>query len=106
MRNIIKNLAVVLGICATLGCDAIIGFNAPLEKELRVSESMSLPRFGPVSSVKYCGMPNKETFNLSNERQGAVPCSYSAARTNITFEGYRFQVLSVNDEKIKLRRLD
>jgi len=110
MRNPIKNLAIVLGLVACLGCGDNSRDSKPNpEITLGVSEAANIvDRYGlSKGCLRYCGMPSEKTFSLGLAfNHGGLNDFYSASRTNIDFYGTKLEILSVNTETIKFRVID
>lgn len=61
---------------------------------------------GKCGASYYCGMPNKDTFPMSEPYfRGAVNVFYPADATNILWRGKNYEVLEVTPERIKLREI-
>ena len=102
----------ILGMCTLVGCS---GNNQTKDGKIEYpSSEIKVSHQGVITNkpssynfaVRYCGMPNKETFSLSPLSHGAVNYYYPVAATNISFEGSNLEVLSVTPESIKLRKTE
>lgn len=72
--------------------------------ELKVSEQIHHTTNRDRLSLTYCGMPNKQTFSLSQAYDDSVNYYYPADAKEITFYNFKFVIEEVTPERIKLKK--
>ena len=108
-RDIIRKISFqgLAGILLLSSCkqDKIKEIKETEEKSFKVSEDDYFQYGANRQFIRYAGMPNKESFSISEMGRDSINIYYPADSKRITFKGRAYEVMSVDTNQITLKPL-